>query len=204
MSLVDGKCYFKKKHHQSQHISQGDIISDLTLSFGAAGKDTELDTITMPYIVVMSQECDLLQDFDNVANKQEKKNDDKCLPSILVCPAYNKELFQLGNHFGDNKMKTWNSKEIKKLLNNSEFERYHYLESPADFGVPELVIDFKHFYTFPRNTLYDDYKINYKTTISPLFKERVSQRFANYLCRIGLPETEDRKKDDTTTELAPG
>lgn len=56
--------------------------------------------------------------------------------------------------------------------------------------LPELVIDFKHYYAIPRDTLFRMYPEHYLVTINQLFRESLSQRFSNYLSRIGLPELE--------------
>lgn len=53
--------------------------------------------------------------------------------------------------------------------------------------IPELVIDFKHYYTIPTEEMYEAYKENYLASVEPLYREDLSQRFANYLSRIGLP-----------------
>lgn len=52
--------------------------------------------------------------------------------------------------------------------------------------VPNLVIDFKHYYTVSREKMYNNLN-NYFVSSKPLFREQLSQRFAYYLNRIGLP-----------------
>jgi hypothetical protein len=37
---------------------------------------------------------------------------------------------------------------------------------------------------------------HYICTVSELFREKISQRFANYLSRIGLPETKQKKIEE--------
>ena len=53
--------------------------------------------------------------------------------------------------------------------------------------MPELIIDFKHFFTINRNKLYDQLDKRL-CSLDTLFKEKVNQRFSNYVSRIGLPE----------------
>jgi hypothetical protein len=74
---------------------------------------------------------------------------------------------------------------IRKIIEN-EIPRYHYLKFP-DSDMPELIIDFKHFFTINRNKLYDQLDKRL-CSLDTLFKEKVNQRFSNYVSRIGLPE----------------
>ena len=74
---------------------------------------------------------------------------------------------------------------IKKLMDN-EIPRFHYLKFP-DADLPELIIDFKHFFSMNRNTLYNQMDKRL-CSIDVLFKEKISQRFSYYISRIGLPE----------------
>ncbi len=49
-----------------------------------------------------------------------------------------------------------------------------------------LIIDFKHYYTIPRNILYQNLD-HYNVSITELHREQLSQRFAYYLSRVGTP-----------------
>jgi hypothetical protein len=51
----------------------------------------------------------------------------------------------------------------------------------------DALIDFKHYFSVNLRVLEMFRKTNYICTISPLFREKVSQRFVSYLSRIGLP-----------------
>jgi hypothetical protein len=75
------------------------------------------------------------------------------------------------------------------ILDNKN-ERYHYLLADIDLQVPELTIDFKHYFSIPRSYLYSSRKDHYIASINELFREALSQRFAYYISRIGLPTIE--------------
>lgn len=75
----------------------------------------------------------------------------------------------------------------KKICQN-ETPRYHYLNRYEPFEIPDLVLDFKRYYTVSREYLYDIYNEVYLASLGGLYREDLSQRFANYLSRIGLPE----------------
>lgn len=144
-----------------------------------------MDSHHLPYCIIMTQDCDLKWDFEK---RKNGSNNDKHLPTILVCPAYSDEAFFTGKHIDGWQMQEYKGKAIDKLKGNDEINRCHYLKGDSDFQVPNLVIDFKHFYTLPTATLYKQYSNLYLATINELFRERLSQRFANYLSRFGLPD----------------
>lgn len=188
------KCIYKSKINSiyrstksSKRLCQGDILKDLQFAIGNSSSDSIKDLVFLNFAVVLSQDCDLQSDFLN--RKGDHSDQDKYLSSILVCPAYKIEEFAQGCHLNDWKMKPFYQKEIEKLHKNDEFKRYHYLPGETTkFFVPELVLDFKHFFTLPRDFLYRQKKDKYVASLSELFREELSQRFSNYLSRIGLPK----------------
>lgn len=124
---------------------------------------------------------------DEVKNNEEFS--DNKLHTILVCPAYLLNDFEKGIHLQEMglKMSDFNSGKIKKLKKNDEFKRFHYLSEDRNLNIPELVVDFKHFYTIPRDIIYHQYNKSYLGSLNILFRENLSQRFSNFLSRIGLP-----------------
>lgn len=170
---------------KNSRLYQGDILKDLDFVFGDSGRRTEKDRVQLEYAVILSQDCDIEHDFKN---RKEGSDDDKNLKSLLVCPAYPIDKFVLGTQITGWQMKKFNSKDIDKIRNNTEYKRYHYLYNYSDYLIPELVLDFKHFFTLPRDFLYKQRKQIYIASLSELFREELSQRFSSYLSRIGLPE----------------
>lgn len=181
-----------------KQIRQGDILTDMIIHICNGGITIE---IKLPYSVVMSQDCDLDQDFRN-RSMISADDQDKFLQNVLICPAYTAEKFKQGKHLEaiNLKMCDWtkNKSEYKKILGQNH-ARFHFLEPNPGLQVPELVVDFKHYQTIARETLYDIYGNHYLATINQLFRERLSQRFCDYLNRIGLPEF--KKRDMTKSPL---
>lgn len=179
--------YIKRKN--VNRVCQGDVLQNVFIidtegdNEGAAIKKT-----TLPFCVVMSQDCDLDLDYKARSGELSVTNNDKYLPSVLVCPAYQEEKFYEGVHIDGWQMQgVPSSNDKKKIKNNDEKNRVHYLSGDTKLSVPFLIIDFKHFYTVPRDLLYSQLNGTYLVTINELFRERLSQRFANYLSRFGLP-----------------
>ena len=174
-----------------KRICQGDILRDVNViddyKRDSSG-ELVFEELTLPYIVVMTQDCDLEHDFNNRTEVSPGKQD-KFLRTVLICPAYVAADLRKGDHLEDLKLKMekFNSDRWSTLKKQNN-TRYHYLEQDQELQVPELVIDFKHYYAIPRDTLFHVYNEHYLATINHLFREYLSQRFSNYLSRIGLPE----------------
>jgi hypothetical protein len=179
----------KYRKLDSARCRQGDIFRDITIIEGAQLDEEELKLVErhVPYSIVISQDCDLEHDYNNRANEQ-RTNNDKYLPTILLCPAYLAEQLRQGDHLKEYGLKmTAFGKDWDRLKKNQMY-RYHYLPSNPDYQLPELVVDFKHSHTVPRDTFYNDFKANYVVSLEELFREDFSNRFAYFLSRIGLPE----------------
>ena len=178
-------------------ISQGDIYKDVEYieSISEDGGYLEISKIVFPYVIVLTQDCDLNQDF--TFRNSSKLSEDKILVSALVAPLYNAENVYSGTHLSElgRKMREINiykkkGKELTtdaKNLFNNETPRYHYIEFEPDVSMVTSIVDFKHYLTLNTEYLYSIKDTNFVCRVDDLFRERISQRFANYLSRIGLP-----------------
>lgn len=198
-SNVDSR-YYK---HGEERICQGDIFRDLKYPERYLPQDHELDVeeLYIPYLVVLTQDCDLLSDFRNRNNILKidcdtgedcstEKNHDKILQSILVCPAYPAKLLKKGKHLEGLRFQMQNFNKKSTMWNfviTNQNPRYHFLEGEIDLQMPEVVIDFKHYYTIPREILYEKLEKDYLQSLNELFREELSHRFAHYLSRVGVP-----------------
>ncbi len=89
-------------------------------------------------------------------------------------------------------MQDWPGTNDWKRIVQNQVVRYHYLEDFPDLQIPELVVDFKHCITAPQNVLYrQEHNAGYLGTVSELYRECLSGRFAHYLSRVALPEPTD-------------
>jgi hypothetical protein len=150
-----------------------------------------LTIFEFPYVVVLTQECDLEQNkkkrLNGVMESGFLKNDGH-LVSILVAPLYNAEHVKDGKHLdGINIMcEKLNTDKWKKIKQNDD-SRYHYIEPPKKFLLPPSVVDFKHYFSVSLHSLEENIG-NRLCTMEPLYKANLVQRFANFLSRIGLPD----------------
>ena len=174
-------------------ICQGDIISNVEFLEYAVEKSgqIEISKILFPYIYVLTQDCDLEQEYSNRINVTSQ-NQDKHLISVIVAPLYNIDQVYDGIHLEDIgiKMQTINRKLEKtenKILRQNNNPRYHFLEFSNEVSIPNSVIDFKHYFTVNNNQLFQQKENHFVCKVSELYRESISQRFSSFLSRIGLP-----------------
>ena len=172
-------------------IRQGDVIADVEhLESAQIEKDiVEISKITFPYVVVLTQDCDLLQDY-HTRRPKSGTTQDKQLVSVLVAPLYNAEHVYSGTHLSELglTMQTINrAKTPGQRLQSNQDPRYHYLKFPEGIPIVPSVIDFKHYFSVSADYLKALRTNNLICLIAPLYREDVSQRFASFLARIGLP-----------------
>jgi len=178
------------KKDSKEIISQGDIYQNFKYIrwVDKEGGKLRIHRVNyVPFFVVLTQVCDLKWDFED-RKKNEKDKRDKYIPSILVCPAYIAESFKQGEHLKAIKIISEKyGRDSWDLITQNHNFRFHFLEKSEELKIPELVLDFKHYYTLPLDIFYKYYKKHYLAELKPLYRENLSQRFAFFLNRIGLP-----------------
>lgn len=182
----------KVEKEKVDRICQGDILKDINFIEYISEKDgvLEISKVNFPYVVVLTQDCELEQDYRYRNELEDKKIQNKMLLSVLVAPIYNSEHVFLGEHLSDLGITTSpinKSKTEGKLIIKNEIPRYHYLEFPDDVSISSSIVDFKHYFSLNVEELRIHKNDKFVCKISELYREKLSQRFANYLSRIGLP-----------------
>lgn len=168
-------------------LEQGELLSGLDqvrLALVAVGDPSPaVETIRHPLAIILSQACDLEQDF---GSRFPTPIPSKQIPSVLFCEV------SLANDLrGSDGMNgtIWNT--VKK----NSHERYQFLErvepsceAKAE-GLGELGIDFKRYFTLPTEEVYKRIELGLVSRrfvlISP-YLEHLSSRFAYYMGRVGL------------------
>jgi len=191
-------------------ICQGDILKNVkyTESFNEIGDYYEVSMINFPLVVIISQDCDLNEDYQFRYEIPEKHKDhDKIMFSLLVAPLYTAVQVLNGDHLSlldppntppgtENKMKMQDlrkenkpsePKSVYAHMKNNEIPRYHFLRFPHSIQISDSFIDFKHYFSVNINYLEELKRDNFVCRIDMPYRELISQRFSNYLSRIGLP-----------------
>lgn len=176
----------------NERVCQGDIFKNIEYIEYTVEKEGEIEIskIVYPLVIILTQDCDLAQDHTFRWGKEKKKTQDKYLLSSLVAPLYNVEHVLKGNHLSELglNMCVFDSKTQKNNLRINEIPRYHYLEFPPEIPIVPSVIDFKHYFTANILYLSKIKKENFVCKVFELYREDISQRFASFLSRIGLPD----------------
>ena len=190
---------------EDSHVYQGEFIKNVDFigDFTEKNGNIEVSIINFPLVVALTQECDSTQDYNNRLKDYQKRRETKgkesiprnqYLLSIMVAPVYLLEDIKSGKHLEHLGLscRTISSEEIKKIKQNTN-ARYHYMKIEVLEGkYIEYIIDFKQYFTVNVDKILQHKldKGNVQFVLGDLFKESLSQRFSNYLSRIGLPETE--------------
>ena len=167
-------------------LRQGEIISEYIqyqLNVDAMRQGiVELTPIPHPYVVVLSQDCDLEQDYARRANGASEN----LLASVLFCAAAPADDdFRHGVGL--------NSNEWKKVRQNND-PRFHFIRAASAavdavaVGFPELVVDFKQYFAVPTVEAY--YAIETarrRCRLVTPYVEHLTHRFAAQLGRVALP-----------------
>lgn len=182
----------KVKKQKHARVAQGDVIRDVEhIEYvSIRGGAVEISKIVFPLVVVLTQDCDLAQDYRLRWSRENTSNQDKLLLSVLVAPLYNIDQIYTGEHLQDLglKMATINkNRSPGQCLKNNETPRYHYLEFPNDIPIVSSVADFKHYFSINVQYLKKHKKNSFVCQLSELYREDISQRFSSFLSRIGLP-----------------
>jgi len=161
------------------------------------GDEVTVEPIIHHRMMVMTADCDLLQDFGARQSNKNSVGDlgieqliSNLLPAILLCDLYIQEELQSRVAPGTD---IW-----KRIAGNSD-ERYHHLDASQISGVsgeglPHLFMDFKKILAISGHWLYqgleapNDAKIERIAIVPPIYLQRLMHRFFSFQSRIGNPD----------------
>ena len=187
-AAVDAELFYIRSTVQGR-LWQCEILQNVPqvrLSFSSIGSDGELevDTDPHPLVIVLSQDCDLQQDF------QENSSGGSILPNILMCDLFDAE--QLRSKVRDTEniaSKDW--KQIKQNK-NERFQFLHPVKPEEDLkseGLAALAIDFRLYFTMRTEEVYRRllHGTLRRCRLATPYAEHLVDRFNHYLARIPLP-----------------
>jgi hypothetical protein len=172
-----------------RYLDQGEFVSNLVQiharlsSINDAAIQVELKT--HPLAVILSQGCDLEQDFKS---RQGKTAEDKRIPTVLFCEIVT------ASELRSNPRKT---SDIWNRIRNNTDERYHFfqkVEPECDSegsGLDELGVDFKRFFTIPTDEVYHRIELGEakrRCCLASPYLEHFCRRFSNFISRVALPQ----------------
>lgn len=161
---------------QSVLIEQGDFINDCPIVIPPSkfqiGDEPEIE-IKLINSIILSQSCDLINDKIQI---------------VLVCPFYSLKTFV------DNLPEVEQSKKsvLKHIgnLRKGYLPGYHLLNKFDDAKIDDyLVVDFRNVYGIQINNLKEiAFSFESRIRLLPPYREHLSQAFARYFMRVGLPQ----------------
>ena len=181
-----------------KQIHQGDIFKSIHYyeNYFEKSGSFELSMLKFPHCIVLTQECDLsnnMKERETQNGNDKVKKQDKYLVSLLCAPLYNAEHLFNGKHLEHLQIESERkSSDQRKYIKSNREPRYHFIEFEDKIQLVPMVIDFKHYFTVALNSLEDNIG-NRICSLKPIFRESITQRFSNFLARIGLPEPEIQK-----------
>jgi hypothetical protein len=167
----------------TRELRQSEIITGL-VQFTYDPIADEAIATPHPYAIVLSQDCDLLRDYEDRNGGRPTT-----LNGILV--------YEL-EPVAEIRSKLSGGDILRRIKRHSE-ERYHLLEPVSaeldllGLGLPELVIDFRRCYTMPPGEIYRQCMLDTaegakrRCRLETPYREHLQSRAAFYLQRVALP-----------------
>lgn len=161
---------------------QSEILSNVAQYFYNFTDDA-VDAQTIDFAVVLSQDCDLIQDFD-----KRQRGEEGPLNGVMLYEAMT---------VSEAKSRGMKVKEFEKIQSYG-MERYHFLSGvPIEHdecaeGVPDLILDFKKYFTISAVELHwqaaRDGGIRRRSRLTSPYLEHIQKRASSYMSRVALPE----------------
>jgi hypothetical protein len=174
-------------------LQQGEVLAVVVHQFLDVDRLRESDLVINEtrhsFVIVASQSCDLEWDHDA---RRRGGEPDKLLPHIMLCEAFRaQEVKDRKNLKGE----VINNSTLWSPIKKNKDERYHFFqavpayEDAAGEGLPELVVDFKRYFSMPTAELY--WKLTQeakrRTRLRAPYLEHFATRLFQYQARVATP-----------------
>jgi hypothetical protein len=176
----------------TDELTQGDLISDCLLLVPNAqlyedllrnqSESSQPVGVQKADVIVVSQACDI---------------DNDKIDSIVVCPTWDV------GYFAQQNTVFRSSKKIEDLCQGNE-PPYHLINSHAgkQVSMSFRVVDFHHIYAVPKSYLQQvALRHDPRLRLLPPYREHLSQAFARYFMRVGLPSDISRDQLKAAAKL---
>ncbi len=154
---------------EKDELMQGDFIKECPVIIPPLEISDSMEVKVVEYnTIIMSQSCDLVQ---------------RKLDLVLVCPIWPLSEFEKRNDF-------FKSKKGKEALRQGNVPGYHLLNKCEikEFETDFLVVDFRNIYGVSLAFLVGlSQKRGDRLRLLPPCREHLSQAFARFFMRVGLP-----------------
>lgn len=173
-----------------EQLAQGDFITSCPIidpverpSLTPNKSNTGIGSLWHDYRANKSQKFRVLE-YDVTVMSQSCDLEHRKLELVLVCPFFAlSEIEKQGNHFKSSK---W-----KESVRQGNEPGYHMLKESKSFKnkIELSIVDFRSVYSIPYNSLVDIVEARGdRLRLLPPYREHLSQAFARFFMRVGLPE----------------
>ncbi|MDD3568838.1 MAG: hypothetical protein PHT92_10610 [Bacteroidales bacterium] len=160
----------------NDNLEQGDFVPDcpIVIPPDSIIENEQIDVeINLIDSIVLSQSCDLLNNNIDI---------------VLVCPYYSLKAFLQSIPEEQTKTNKARNKTIDNLRKGF-LPGYHLLNKQEDFFNDYQVVDFRNVYGINIDSLKSICrKLPNRVRLMPPYREHLSQSFARYFMRVGLPQ----------------
>jgi hypothetical protein len=158
-----------------------------------ASEVPDLDAVVHPFVVVVSQDCELDWDYrSRFAAAVDKPKQRKETPNLLLCEA--RSIPEGARPDG------WATDLWKRAQQNQD-ERWHFLPPCSEVvdakstGFGPLLVDFKRYFTVPMPEVYErlrlensEERVERRAVLASPYREHLAHRLFGFLSRVALPE----------------
>lgn len=169
--------WYEKLEVGTNNLQQGDFIPNCPILIPPSNMDSEEETeVEIKEIdsVILSQSCDLVNDKIEI---------------VLVCPYYSLNTFL--NNLPQDQQGTRARRKVIDNLRKGFLPGYHLLNNDGkiDFLSDYQVVDFRNVYGIQFESLVQLVtEMTGRIRLLPPYREHLSQAFARYFMRVGLPQ----------------
>ena len=185
-----------------EHVQQGDIFKNVKyiFDFKQTEDSIEIVELTFPYVLIVSQSCDMLHASRLISN--EIHSESKLMFSVLAVPMYERETIISGEHLKelcDDKIIDFKinspfiTDEDKKVIKDGFHYRFHEIYFSDDWKIPDSIIDLKGFFTLNLTTV-NQLKEQRIGRLNDWSSQQIVNKMSAFLSRIGLPEGVSQEK----------
>ena len=185
-----------------EHVQQGDIFKNVKyiFDFKQTEDSIEIVELTFPYVLIVSQSCDMLHASRLISN--EIHSESKLMFSVLAVPMYERETIISGEHLKelcDDKIidlkinSPFITDEDKKVIKDGFHYRFHEIYFSDDWKIPDSIIDLKGFFTLNLTTV-NQLKEQRIGRLNDWSSQQIVNKMSAFLSRVGLPEGVSQEK----------
>lgn len=172
---------------EKDNIQSGLLTPDLPILTSITDHEK---VIEFPYSILLTQACDLASYFriiqgDSTNEQQSRQR----IEQVIFCPAFIEEQFKEGSHLRRQYYYSFKPIERYSDIEKNNNSRYYFIESNIKEALPNLIVDFRHYFTIPIVVMLQALELHkgnlYK--LKHIYYTDLADRFAHYLQRVALP-----------------